>query len=266
VPTSDYTETTTSVTMVNACDVGDVITVISFRSTSTAVYYANLDIAYSSGSGTNTLTYINLPSQLIYPGDVLTFANTGSPATYTVSTINYATKQIVFTTTFTATAGDSVYRYRTLGSTYRTFSRWDTSLSAASSYTPTEFQVMSGAEVLFLNGTIVNDQDYDLVSNTINNFPSTATGNLTIIQFAHNNFGVPNGSPALVSTYTVNAQSVYSFSYEPDAFELYLNGCLGVPGAGLDYTTSTGSYTLNPTPNNNTTVLSQQTFSRTGAA
>ena len=266
VPTSDYTETATNVTFVNPCAVGDVITVISFRSVSTAVYYANMDIAYSSGSGTNTLTYINLPSQLIYPGDVLTFNNTGSPATYTVSTINYATKQIVFTTTFTATAGNSIYRYRTLGSTYRTFSRWDTSLTSAVSYTPTQFQVVSGAEVLFLNGAIVNDQDYDLVSNTINNFPSTATGNLTIIQFAHNNFGVPNGSPALVSTYTVNGQSVYSFSYEPDAFELYENGCLVVPGVGLDYTTSTGSYTLNPTPNNNTTVLSQQTYSRTGAA
>lgn len=266
IPTSEYTETTTSVTMLNACAVGDVITVISFRSTSTAVYYANMDIAYSSGSGTNTLTYSSLPSQLINAGDILTFSNTGTPTQYTVSSINYSTKQIVFTTTFTATAGNSIYRYRSLGSTYRTFSRWDVSLSAAASYTPTQFQVVSGAEVLFLNGTIVNDQDYDLVSNTINNFPSTATGNLTIIQFAHNNFGVPNGSPALVSTYTVNGQSVYSYSYEPDAFELYENGCLAVPGAGLDYTTATGSYTLNPTPNNNTTVLSQQTYSRTGAA
>lgn len=266
VPTSEYTETTTSVTMVNACAAGDVVTIISFRSTSTAVYYANMDIAYSAGSGTNTLTYSNLPSQLIYPGDVLTFANTGTPTQYTVSTINYATKQIVFTTTFTATAGSSVYRHRSLGSTYRTFSRWDVSLSAAASYSPTEFQVVSGAEVLFLNGTIVNDQDYDLVSNVINNFPAVATGNLTIIQFAHNNFGVPNGSPALISTYTVNGQSVYSFSYDPDAFELYGNGCLYVPGAGNDYITATGTYTINPTPTNNTTVLSQQTFSRTGAA
>jgi hypothetical protein len=153
-----------------------------------------------------------------------------------------------------------------LGSTYRSISRWDVTLTAASSYTPTQFQVVSGAELLFLNGTLVNDQDYDLVSNTINNFPSTATGNLTIIQFAHNNLGVPNGSPSVISTYTVNGQSVYSFSYDPDAFELYGNGCLYVPGAGKDYVTATGTYALNPTPTNNTTVLSQQTFSRTGAA
>lgn len=264
VPTSEYTETTTSVTMLNACAAGDVITIISFRSTSTAVYYANMDIAYSAGSGTNTLTYSNLPSQIINAGDVLTFANTGTPTQYTVSSINYATKQIVFTTTFTATAGNSVYRYRALGSTYRSFSRWDVSLSAAATYSPTEFQIVSGAEVLFLNGTIVNDQDYDLASNVLNNFPSVATGNLTIIQFAHNNFGVPNGSPSLISTYTVNGQATYSFSYDPDAFELYENGCLAVPGN--DYTTATGTYTLSPTPTNNTTVLSQQTFSRTGAA
>jgi hypothetical protein len=266
VPTSEYTETTTSVTLLNACVVGEQIAIISFRSTSTAVYYANMDIAYSSGTGTNTLTYSNLPSQLINPGDVLTFANSGTPTQYTVSTINYATKQIVFTTTFTATAGNSVYRYRALGSTYRSFSRWDVSLSAASSYAPTQFQIISGSEIFFLNGTIVNDQDYDLTSNVVSNFPSTATGNFTIIQFAHNNFGVPSGLPSLISTYTVNGQAVYSFSYEADAFELYGNGCLYVPGAGNDYSVATGTYTLNPTPNNNTTVLSQQTFSRTGAA
>ena len=266
VPTSDYTETTTTVTMNNACALNDAITVISFRSTSTSVYYANLDIAYASGSGTNTCTYSNLPSQLIYAGDILTFSNTGTPTQYTVSSINYTTKQIVFTTTFTATAGASIYRYRSATSTYRSFSRWDVSLSAASSYTPTEFQISSGAEVLFLNGTIVNDQDYDLVSNTINNFPSTATGNLTIIQFAHNNFGVPNGTPSLISTYTVTGQTVYPFSYDADAFELYENGCLAVAGVGKDYQTTTGTYSLNVTPTNNTTVLSQQTFSRTGAA
>lgn len=266
VPTSEYTETTTSVTMVNACVVGDVITVISLRSTSTAVYYASMDIAYSSGSGTNTLTYSNLPSQLIQAGDILTFSNTGTPTQYTVSTINYATKQIVFTTTFTASAGNAIYRYRALGSTYRSFSRWDVSLSAAASYSPTEFQIVSGAELLFINGVYINDQDYDLVSNVINNFPAVATGNLTIIQFAHNNLGVPNGSPSVISTYSVNGQSVYSFSYDADAFELYGNGCLYVPGAGNDYTTATGTYAISPTPDNNTTVLSQQTFSRTGAA
>jgi hypothetical protein len=57
VPTSDYTETNTTVTMLTACVVGENITIISFRSTSTAVYYADLGIVYGSGTGTNTLTY-----------------------------------------------------------------------------------------------------------------------------------------------------------------------------------------------------------------
>lgn len=266
IPTSEYTETTTSVTMLNPCAVNDAITVISFRSTSNTTYYANLDIAYSAGTGTNTLTYSNLPSQLINPGDVLTFSNTGTPTQYTVLSINYATKQIVFTTTFTASAGNAVYRYRFLGSTYRTFSRWDVSLSAITSYSPTQFQIISGSELLFLNGTLVNDQDYDIASNVLNNFPAPLTGTLTIIQFAYNGFGVPNGSPAVVSTFTINGQSVYSFSYDVNSFELYLNGCLGVSGIGKDYTTATGTYAISPTPTNNTTVLSQQTFNRTGAA
>jgi hypothetical protein len=207
-----------------------------------------------------------LPIATIANGDKLTFSNAGTPTQYTVSTINYATKQIVFTTTFTASSGNIVYRARALGSTYPSFSRWEATLTAASTYTPTEFQISSGAELLFLNGTIVNDQDYDLASNTVNNFPSVATGNLTIIQFTHNNFGVPCGSPALATTNTVNGQAVYSFSYDPLAFELYLNGCLGTTGATNDYTTGTGTYTLVTTPTNNITTLSQQTFSRTGAA
>ena len=93
-----------------------------------------------------------------------------------------------------------------------------------------------------MNGTIVNDQDYDLTGNTINNFPAVATGNLTIIQFAPNNFGVPAGSQSLVSTYTVSGQANYSYSYDPAAFELYENGCLVV--SGTDYTTATGIYNL----------------------
>jgi hypothetical protein len=266
VPTSDYTETSTTVTMVNACAVNDNVTIISFRSTSTALYYADLGIVYSSGTGTNTLTYTGLPTTLISSGDKITFSNSGTPTQYTVSTINYTTKQIVFTGTFTASSGNIVYRARALGSTYPTFSRWEATLSSSTAYTPTTFQLQSGAELLFLNGTIVNDQDYDLVSNTINNFPDVATGNLSIIQFTNNNFGVPCGSPSLATTYTVNGQAVYSYSYDVNAFELYLSGCIGTAGAGKDYITGTGTYTLNTTPTNNTTVLSQQTFSRTGAA
>ena len=91
-----------------------------------------------------------------------------------------------------------------------------------------------------------------------------ATGDLTIFQFANSNLGVPNGSPAIVSTNTVNGQTVYTFNYDPLAFELYNSGMLQVSGA--DYTTGSGLYTLTTTPTLNTNILSQQTFNRTGAA
>jgi hypothetical protein len=250
--------------MNTACAVGDFVACVSFRSVSTAATYESLGLLYSSGTGTTTLTYTNLPHQLIVAGDKLTFANTGSPTQYTVSSINYVTKQIVFTAAFTATAGNSIYRYRALGATYPSFSRFTASLSAVSTYTPTTYQLVSGSELLYLNGTVVNDQDYDLVGNTINNFPSTTSGNLTVIQFAPNNQGVPNGLPAAVSTFTINGQAVYSYSYDPLYFELSGNGCYY--DHAVDYTTATGSYTLVPTPNNNTTVLVQQTYNGAGAA
>jgi hypothetical protein len=262
--TTEYTETNSTFTMNNACALGDYVACVSFRSTATSATYEDLGLLYSSGTGTTTLTYTNLPHQIINAGDKLTFANTGSPTQYTVSTINYTTKQIVFTAAFTATAGNSIYRYRALGSTYPSFSRYTASLSAASDYTPTTYQLISGSELLYLNGTIVNDQDYDLVGNTINNFPSTVTGNLTVIQFALNNQGVPNGLPSAVSTFTINGQAVYSYSYDPLYFELSGNGCYY--DHAVDYTTATGSYTLVPTPNNNTTVLVQQTYNGSGAA
>jgi hypothetical protein len=188
-----------------------------------------------------------------------------TPSQYTVSSVNYTTKQIVFTTTFTATAGATIYSYRAANAAFPSFSRWTTTLSAASSYLPTTFQIYSGGETLFLNGDLVNDQDYDLVSGTVTNFPAVASGNLTIFQFALNNFGVPNGSPAIVSTNTVIGQTNYIFNYDPLAFELYNSGLLQL--SGTDYTSTTGtSYTLAVSPTSVNNILSQQTFNRTGAA
>jgi hypothetical protein len=314
---ADYTENSTTVTMNSPCSVGDNVTIVSYRVSATLLSYEDLGVVYSSGTGTNTVTYTNLPHQIVNVGDVLTFTNfngstltagaftvgswytiasigttdftligaasntvgvifkatgvgtgtgtaTQTPAQYVVSSINYTTKQIVFTTTFTASSGNVIYRFHAAGSSYPAFSRWKTTLTAASSYTPTTFQLVSGSELLFLNGTVVNDQDYDLVSNTINNFPSTATGNFTIIQFAPNNQGVPIGLPTAVSTYTVASQPLYSFSYTAAYFEIFANGCYYIQGT--DYTTASGSYTLVPTPTNNTTVLVQQTYNASGAA
>lgn len=259
----DYTETSTTVTMTNACIAGEIVAIISVRSVSASVYYEPMNIYFSSG--TTTITYTGLPYQLINVGDKITFANTGTPTQYTVSTINYTTKQITFTAAVSGvSAGAAIYRYRAASSTYPSFSKYTATLTAASSYTPTDYSLRSGYELLFLNGTIVNDQDYDLVGNTINNFPANATGLLTIIQWAENNQTVPNGLPTNVATNTVSGQAIYPFSYDPNYFELYDNGLLFK--AGSDYSTATGSYTMIPTPNSNLDLLVQQTFNGSGVA
>ena len=263
--TTEYTENSTTVTMTNACAVGDQVAIISFRSVNAnATQYEPLGMVYSSGSGTTICTYTSQTYQTISAGDKLTFSNTGTPTQFTVSSINYTTKQIVFTTAFTSASGASIYRARAANAAYPSFSRWTTSLSAASSYTPTTFQLYTGAETLFLNGDIVNDQDYDLTSNTISNFPAVATGNLTIFQFALNNLGVPNGTPTLVSVNATVGQTIYSYDYDPSAFELYNNGVLQV--AGSDYTTGSGIFTLAVSPTSVLNVLTAETFNRTGAA
>lgn len=263
--TTEYTETSTTVTINTACAAGDWVAILSFRSVATSAYYEPLNIYFASG--TTTVTYTGAPYQIINVGDKLTFANTGTPTQYTVSSVNTTTKQITFSSAVSgATVGGQVYRYRAAGSTYPSFSRYTATLSAASSYTPTTYSLRSGYELLYLNGTVVNDQDYDLVTNTINNFPAVATGDLTVIQWAENSSTVPNGLPASVAVNTSNGQATYSFSFDPNYFELYGNGLLYVPGSGNDYTLGTNTYTLNPTPTTNLTTLVQEIFNGSGAA
>lgn len=188
-----------------------------------------------------------------------------APTQYTVSSVNTTAKTITFTgATSGLTAGASIYRYRAINSSYRVFSRYTATLTAASSYTPTTWAFNSGFELPYLNGTAVNDQDYDLVGNVFTNFPATSTGNLTIIQFAPSNSSAPIGSQSSTSTNTIVSQSIYPLSYTPAYFELYNNGALQV--AGSDYTTGTGSYTLSVTPTTNLNLLQQQTFNGNGAA
>ena len=145
---------------------------------------------------------------------------------------------------------------------YASFTRHDVSLSGASSYTASGFTIESGYELLFLNGTAVNESDYDIVDQTITSFPDLVTGNLTIIQWSQNNLTVPNGNPVNIIAYTQSGVSTYPFSYDANAFNLYENGVL--LKQTNDYSTATGTYTLTPTPSDSNIML-QQTFSRTGA-
>lgn len=164
------------------------------------------------------------------------------------------------------TAGDIItvisFKSVNTGTPYASFTRNSATLTNQSTYTASGFTLVSGNELLFLNGTVVNSQDYDIVGQDIT-FIGNATGDLEIIQWTNNNLGVPNGTPVNVDTYTVIGQTLYSFSYDPNAFNLYNNGVLQLET--VDYSVATGSYTLATAPTANTNILVQQTFNRTGA-
>lgn len=146
---------------------------------------------------------------------------------------------------------------------YNSFSREVVDLVGASEYTASGFTLVSGYELLFLNGTVVNDQDYDIVGQTILNFPDLVTGRLTIIQWSNNNLNIQNGTPINVVTNSVIGQDTYPFSYVEDALNIYQNGVL--LDADTDYTAGFGEYTLAETPTDVNQILLQQTFNRTGA-
>jgi len=263
---TDYSETNTTFTLATGATTGDRITCISMRAVSSAVYYESTFLIVQSTS-TNTMVWNSsqMPYQLINVGDVLTFANTGTPTQYTVTGVNYTTRTITFSTNPVASAGAVVYRYRASGASYPVFSRYSFDLTSASSYTPTTWALRSGYELVFNNGTIVNEQDFDIVSGALSNFPSAATGKFNVIQFSANNLGTPTGTAANVVAFTANGIATYSFNYASAlAFNLYANGLILIQGS--DYTTATNTYTLSNTPNNSSTVLVQQTFARIGAA
>jgi hypothetical protein len=166
-----------------------------------------------------------------------------------------------------ATAGDivTIISFRSVNSStgvYASFSRNSTTLTNQATYTVSGFTLNDGYELLFLNGTVVNAQDYNLSGQTIN-FIQNVSGDLQVIQWSQNNLGVANGTPVNVDTYTVIGQTIYPFSFNSQAFNLYNNGVLLLQGT--DYTIGTGTYTLTTAPTTILNILVQQTFARTGA-
>ena len=147
---------------------------------------------------------------------------------------------------------------------YASFTRNTATLTAAGSYTVSSFTLNSGYELLFLNGTVVPDQDYDIIGQTITNFPNVTTGTLDIIQWSPNNLGVPNGTPVNAIRNTIIGQVAYAFSLTVGGFNLYSNGVL--QKGGVDYTAISTGYTLANNPTTIDTILLQQTFARAGAA
>jgi len=167
-----------------------------------------------------------------------------------------------------ATVGDiiSIVSFKSTNAStgvYASFTRNVANLTSASQYTASGFTLVSGYELLFLNGTVVNEQDYNIVDQTITDFPNVTTGKLTIIQWSANNLSVPNGYPVNIIANTVIGQSTYAFQYDINAFNLYNNGVLLLQNT--DYSTATNTYTLTVSPTTILNILLQQTFSRTGA-
>jgi hypothetical protein len=154
--------------------------------------------------------------------------------------------------------------YNTTTGSYDAFTIQYVDLTNASSYTASGFTLVSGYELLFLNGTVVNDQDYDIVGQTITNFPNLVTGKLAILQWSNNNLGVQNGTPINEVTNSVIGQDTYPFSYVANALNIYQNGVL--LDEGTDYTAGFGDYVLDNVPTDINQILLQQTFNRTGAA
>jgi hypothetical protein len=138
-------------------------------------------------------------------------------------------------------------------------------LTGVSSYdfTGSGITLNSGFEVLFLNGTIMPAQDYDIIGQILTNFPNLLTGELTIVQYTPNNLGTPVGNPVNLDTTTIIGQVSYSFVNNPLAFNLYQNGVALVQGT--DFTDTASGFTLINTPAT-IDLLTQQTFARTGSA
>jgi len=166
-----------------------------------------------------------------------------------------------------ATTGDiiTITSFKSENSTtgvYTSFSRNSATLDNQATYTASGFTLNTGFELLFLNGTIVNSQDYDISGQDIT-FIGNASGDLQVIQWTPNNLGVANGTPVNVDAFTVIGQTIYPFAYNVNAFNLFSNGVLFKQGT--DFTTATNTYTLTNSPTTITNIMVQQTFARTGA-
>jgi hypothetical protein len=145
---------------------------------------------------------------------------------------------------------------------YNSFSINSVTLTNQSNYTASGFTLVSGYELLFLNGTVINAQDYNIAGQTIS-FNTAVSGDLQVIQWTNNNQSQPNGNPQNTTLYTIIGQATYPFTFNPLSFNLYNNGVLLLET--VDYTVTTGSYTLSQTPTSTLNILVEQTFNRTGA-
>lgn len=248
-----------TVTLANGAATGDFIAIISFKSVNTAV----INTTAASGTGTvATLTFDEKPYPPFIVGSSITVSGvtpTGYNGTYTVTACTTTSVTYADTATGAQTVAGTISYTNNV---YQSFTINQATLTNQGNYTASGFTLIDGYELLFLNGTIVNSQDYTITGQTIT-FTDNVSGILEIIQWSQNNLGVANGTPVNVDAFTIIGQTIYPFSYNSLAFNLYSNGVH--LRETVDFTTATGTYTLQYTPNNNFTIMTQQTFARTGA-
>jgi hypothetical protein len=183
-----------------------------------------------------------------------------------LDTSEYTDAATRVTLTAGATAGNiitivSFASVNSLLTTYNSFTRYTDTLTDQSTYTASGWLV-SGQELIYLNGTIVNAQDYNIAGQDIT-FVNAVSGDLQVFMWTPNNLSVPNGNPVNRDAFTISGQASYPFDFDPLAFNLWNNGALLLET--VDYSVTTGQYTLSQTPTVNTNILVQQTFTRTGA-
>jgi hypothetical protein len=265
---TEYTDTngsTGTVTLSTGATLGDIVTIISMRAISAGKFYDNTHLTVASVSGNQVVwDSAGMPYQYFDVGNELTFTNIGTPTNYVISAVDYPTRTLTFTSTVTGvSAGYPMYIHRDKNDSYRVFSRFEATLTSASTYTPTTWEFNTGFEIPFYNGTVVPDGDYDIVGNTYTNIPSVSSGLLSIIQFSGNNTTTPTGTMQNVPIYTTIGQTGYSFNFTSGALNIYANGVLYQ--TGVDYTPFTNSYNLTNSPTDSF-ILQQQTFARAGAA
>jgi hypothetical protein len=264
--TTEYTETSTTVVLNNACAAGETVVVFNMRAVSTDIYYEPLQTSVNTAAGF-VVNYTFNPYQIIEPGDKITFANTGTPTQYTVASTDTTFNNITFTTSVAGVAaGSQIYRYRAAGSEYRPFSRIEDDVTFVSDYASGIITITNGFELVFVNGSALNEIDYDLEGFGIGGFPSPLTGRIIIIQMAANNFGVPASNITNTVAYSTSGALSYTFPNNPLSMALYANGALFAKGSGYDYTATSAGYNLTTAIPNNFTLLNQQTFARDGAA
>jgi hypothetical protein len=265
LPTSDYTENTTTIVLDNACAAGEIVEITAMRAVSALDTFDELGITVATAGA--SVTYNGLPFQALSAGDQLTFANTGTPTVYTIDTVNMTTKTITFTTTPTeATVGDEIYIFTAENTEYSPYVRYEFDVTNINTLTPTLIGVRSGFEQIYVNGSQLNEIDYDLTDNIFSGFPAPVTGKVELILFAPNNLGIPCSNITNTVAYSVNGTLTYNFPNNPLAMQVYANGSLLVKGSGKDYIPNNSGYNLTTAINNNFTLLNQQTFARIGAA